>query len=79
MPRPTNDRGTKKTAKKPPEESGECAGWDQSLRPALFYAPSEYALWLSIGADEVLQEDAVGVAGLVDDAVLEGRRAGQDE
>ena len=68
-----------KDRKEPPKETGECAGRNEPLCPALFHAPSQYALWLAVGADEVLQEDAVGVAGLVDDAVLEGRRTGQDE
>ena len=72
-------QGYQEDRKEPPEETGECAGRDQPLRPALFHASSEDALWLAVGADEILQEDAVGVAGLVDDAVLEGRRAGQDE
>ena len=67
-----------KDRKEPPKETDECAGRNEPLCPALFHAPSQYALRLAVGADEVLQEDAVGVTGLIDDAVLERRRAGQD-
>ena len=68
-----------KDRKEPPEEAGECAGRDEPRCPALFHAPPQNALGLAVGADEVLQKDAVGVTGLIDDAVLEGRRTGQDE
>ena len=44
-----------------------------------FYAGAHQASGLSVGAQEVVEEDAVRVTRLVDDAVLERRGAGEDE